>query len=250
MQILILSFLASGQTNDSCQCRLVFGNWFYPTLVTYHHDSLVTYTRAFGPNKKALDLNQKYHFNDTILSLEMYDWNLKTSKTLLHQKGNIGLKFNDKFYVEYPNKLIDSGKTLKTFWLGKGLMIDTSVTFLYSKKMVFEKPEIINQEICNCFNEFNYLYTPILPRQAYPSELDNINFTDSHLTHLTNDSNLFIPTDSRCYFGSEQFKECYLKGIGIISLQEPYPASTKIKVIFLTKSCDKFLKTNFFKTDN
>lgn len=239
--IVVLSNLKLyGQDSDSCQCRLVYGNWFSPTLVSYHHDSLVTFTHSKYPKEEVYRLNKQNNKKDTIYGLDMYKWH-ELGSTFIIKDGDIGRIFNNQFYPEFPKRLMDSGQVIKSFWTERSFWSDT-ITMLYGRKTLFERPSEINSQTCNCFNQLDYFYDNINYKELDLHELDSLKFTDFD---NNTDSNLFVPTDSRCYFGFEKFKTCYLKGIGTILLTEPYPNRTEIKIIYLTKACEKFLKNKF-----
>ncbi len=242
--ILFISFFSSslyGQVNDTCQCRLVYGNGLFPTLVTYHHDSLVTYTNALIPNDTLIKLGKRYQFKDTIFGLEMYNWDKKGISYFI-KDGNIGRSLKGEFYTEFTKEIKDSGNTINTFWIGQFYLMP-NVDFLYGRKTFFERPTIINNQTCNCFNTLDYFYKNSQINNLNYKKLDSIKFTDSDSTE---DSNIFIPTDSRCWIGVEKSKTCYLKGIGTINISEPYPKEIKLNIVYLDKECDKFL-TNKFK---
>ena len=229
----------SGQNADTCQCRLVYGNWFSPTLVTYHHDSLVTYNHATNIKDTLFWLNKERHFSDTILNIESYNWS--KGRTLIVKNGNIGRMLNNNFYSEYPNNLQDSGEIIKVFWVDIDKNINDTFKFLYGRKIEFFAQEKINGQLCNCYNYNDYYYSN--KDKAYPSpeELNLIQFTDSFGIE---GNGRFIPTDSRCYFGNTQENtpstDCYLKGIGEVN-------GYKVKIYYLTPFCEKFIKKTFYQ---
>jgi hypothetical protein len=235
----LLTITMYGQNGDTCQCRLVYGNWFSPTLVTYHHDSLVTYNQATHIKDTLFWRKKEHFFSDTIYNVESYNWRI--GRTLIVKNGNIGRMLNGNFYTLYPYSLQDSGEIKKVFWEDMDRIGGKTYKFLYGRKIEFFTQEKINGQLCNCYNYHDYLYSNI--DKAYPSaeELNLIQFTDSFGIE---GNGRFIPFESRCEFGNPQGNTpsnyCYLKGIG-----EVY--RSKVKIYYLTPFCEKFIKKTFYQ---
>ncbi len=227
------------QTTDTCQCRLLYGNWANPILVTYHHDSLVTYHNMLSPKPHVYKMIKDLKRTDTLFNPE--DYIIHPHATHLNiRKGDIGKKIGNSFFPEYVNRNIDSGYTQKTFWINEY----ASSSELFGVRLFYDRPQLINRTRCNCFNyDAPYRYVGAYNHFiTNPEQLFGVPFVEFPTQA---DSNIFIPASSNCDFDLKKTKICYLRGIGVITMEEPFSENKQIAVKYLHNGCKLFLKKTF-----
>jgi hypothetical protein len=233
-----------GQIADTCQCRLIYGNWLHTTLVTFHHDSFVTYENSRNPKDTIFNFIRKNGSKDTVFVPEFYDW-LDYKKTYSIRNGNIGNKIGLEFFTEFPIVLQDTNEIIKTFYLEKIYWCDSFI--LAAKKITFNERLKINNSICNCYDYDKYFYSGDFNKiELTFQKLNSIQFTNYGDTF---NPNAFILEDGGCGPNLNISKTCYLQGVGIVSVttpwDQPFPKEIKLNIVYLTNSCKKYLNEKF-----
>lgn len=225
-----------GQTNDTCQCRLIYGDVMYPTLVTYHHDSLVSYKRAIHLNNyKVLD---KFNI-DSVFRIENYKWHTWTQTYLLRNEG-IGQKVNDDFYIFHPFNLLNIGEKFNSYGLEYSNTLKDSVLYKDSYEIVSHFK--LNGNKCNCYESERYaLNSDINLIDLSRQSLESIYTTESMVAE---DTTAFVWADA-CEFGI--IKTCYLTGIGSVSIdlddKHAHGENYIVPIVILDSKCFKYFKS-------
>jgi len=93
----------SGQIIDTCNCKLIYGNWYNPTMVIYHHDSFATYFHSISPKDTVFKMIKGIKEKDTIFNPRFYNWIERNTKTV--NNGELGSKINGTFYPKYLSEI-------------------------------------------------------------------------------------------------------------------------------------------------
>jgi hypothetical protein len=253
IMLLKFSFNTIGQSEkDTCQCQLLYGNWAEAVLVTYHHDSLVTYARSIFLKEHLFKLLKDLSNRDTIFGISDYNW-FPNTRTYTIRKGEVGNKLGAIFFNEFPNEIIDSGTTLKSFWLTKPDKTDSllgySKEILLSHERFYETPIKINGILSSCYKYSDpYVFT---------GDFNKLDISHEYLLGLPYyetwndvvDSPSFVVKESICEMTIDNYKTCYLPGIGefeiSVDYDKPFPENISRKIIYLTPQCNKYLFENF-----
>ncbi len=234
-----------GQSSDTCQCRLIYGTWLNSTLVTFHHDSFVSYQYSRNPKDTIKNIIRNNGYKDTVFFPEFYDWS-EFKETYSIRNGNIGNKIDQEFFTEIPEILKDTNQKIKTYYIRK-LAYWSDSLILAAKETSFKERLKINDKICNCYNFKEYKYSGDFNKIKLTFQnLNSVNFTNNSDSII---ENTFVFDDSHCNFSIFDSKNCYLPGIGLVSLTSnlghPFPKEIKLNIVYLTRSCKEYLSKRF-----
>ena len=233
----IFSLTVLAQNEDSCQCKLMYGNMLHPTLVTFHNDSLVSYQYASLPNDSVYKILGTASA-ESIFKIKNYKW-YKSTRTYYYNKEGIGEKINGEFYIFHSFKLLDIGMKYSSYKISFSETYNDSV--LYKDAYEIESHYKFNSTICNCFDSDRYMYNGDFKKlDLNRKSLELINTTDSL---DSKDKNIFVWADA-CTFGV--VRTCYLTGIGPVSIgimDNQYNSDNyKVPVVFLDSKCKEFFE--------
>lgn len=179
-----------GQINDSCKCRILFGEWFNPYMLEYFNDSEVVY--KFGRfNYEKL----KKSSIDSIFKFENFISYPNENKYIVRENGDIGKKVNDVFYPVYSKLLFDINDTIIYYDLLKSSMNSPSDDIFQN---VLWRNELIPIKKVKIDGVLNYIYDFTDPFY-FKGNSDSLLRTNSYLKSIpkcleinTNEVNCFM----------------------------------------------------------
>jgi len=238
LAMLFTVFVAKGQNNYKCNCKLVYESKWEPKRITYFNDSLIIVEDANYISDSIRNLyNNEANFEELYKKIK-FNWE-QCSDTFLILNNVIGSRIGNYFYPYFPSDTMKKGEKFVRFEKNKydgNYTIDASIfykmgdTILGGIKIAyfdFGVPELI---IKTSINEIMKRNLNSLPFEIFP-------------TSKTSDSIDFFSGEDHCDSPDPNDLECtfclytrFRKG------ETPYKKEKEYDVIFLEGDCEKFLK--------
>lgn len=226
-----------GQNPDTCQCRLMYGNALHSTLVTYHHDSVVSYRNSIFPKDTLFKMLAKKNRTNSVLRPEYYEWHKFTIDYFYNDKA-IGKMLKGQFYPMYYFDIIPIKSQYNSYYLEFNKAYNDS--FLYKEEFEIGSYQKIDGKDCNCYTSDRFRFKGNF--RDINLTRDNLNTVSNLDEHSSDTTNVFV-WDDACTMGV--FKYCYFKGVGFVSVDYPYPDDLIFKIKYLHPNCNTFFKTKF-----
>lgn len=235
--MLFTVFVANGQNNYKCNCKLVYGSKWGLNRITYFNDSLVTKEYALS----ALDSTGKLLYSNSNKFEDIYqkvNFRWLKADTFLILNNIIGRRIGDFFYPYFPPDSLKKGE--------KFIRYKKYFDYLFQSETVNAKvfykigDTVLNGEQISYFEKEDWsLIIRTSIKEIIQRELNSLPFIKRDKSILPDSLSFFAESN---YCTNSNFN-CYFCDYTLFKKGEtPYKKEKEYNVFFLEGDCENFLK--------